>query len=372
MRCTYKTLTYVLAAILLSILGAVTVISVTLYNNKKMFLVHLFFNKSFQRALRVATCNSVLRIGGGGLGDFHPDPDVAPPPSTPSSAVTTTTTTTTTDASDDIFFSLSAAKFAAQLVAILEKAASQKVPPVPRPDTVLLRLLGGVEVPPPVRTLGWVLRVAAGDGRDRDQIWVAFRGTQTKAEWRHNFNMSQVALARDDDDDDDAHAHAILVHRGFWSMYTEIRAELLTTLSELLETPTTLYVTGHSLGAAIAMLCLVDLLVLSPPALAHKFTDVRCYLFGAPRVGNRAFVNLLRRLCADRVHLKEFFILANDDDVVPCLPLAVQPNLDTPDIPCLYAQYPIIRRFFSNVGNWTDNHTIPVYLSHLDKLGKQV
>jgi hypothetical protein len=373
MRCTYKTLTYVLTAILLFILGTCTVVSVALYNNKKMFLARLFFSKSFQRALRVATCNNVLRLSEGGLGDFQPDPDVAPPPST-------ATVTTTADASDDVFFSLAAAKFAAQVVAILEKAASQKVPPAPRHDTVLLRLLGGVEVSPrpapaPTRTrsLGWVLRVAAGAGRDRDQIWVAFRGTQSKAEWRQNFNMGQVALVPHDDDARAEDNTSILVHRGFWSVYTEIRAELLNTLNEHLQTPPgatppTLYVAGHSLGAALAMLCLVDLLVLSPPALAHKFTDVRCYLFGAPRVGNRAFVNVVRRLCADRTHLREFFVLANDDDVVPCLPLAVQPNLDTPDVPCLYAQYPVIRRFFMNFGSYTSNHTLPVYINYLDTL----
>jgi hypothetical protein len=316
-------------------------------------------------------------------------------------------------AGSDLYFSLAAAKFAAQVVAILEKAASQHVEPTPRHDTALLCLLSGTDR---VKThnIGWVLKVQ--ESETRDQIWVAFRGTQTKAEWQQDFKMSQVELVpwtetaaatppRSCDPvrgtpttstpppppptttspsaappaSPARHPPTMLVHQGFLEIYNEIRAELLKTLNEHVVTPppgatpprvTTLYITGHSLGAAIAVLCLVDLLVLSPPALACQFTDVRCYLFGAPRVGNKVFVDAVRRLFATRAQLKEFYVIANDDDIVPNIPLAVQPNLDTPDLPWFYAQFPL-KRFSTNWGSWTHNHTLPVHISYLNQLGNE-
>ena len=52
-----------------------------------------------------------------------------------------------------------------------------------------------------------------------------------------------------------------------------------------------IYVVGHSMGAAVATLCALDLQLtfgLGP-------TDVRLYTYGSPRVGNQAFAEFVAR-----------------------------------------------------------------------------
>mgnify|MGYP002837333271 CR=1 FL=1 len=62
--------------------------------------------------------------------------------------------------------------------------------------------------------------------------------------------------------------------------------------------PTKLFVTGHSLGAALSVLCGIR--------LAHKYPDnpVQVINFGCPKVGNWAFAQLVNsktNLCVHRV-----------------------------------------------------------------------
>merc|ERR1711916_55493 len=74
------------------------------------------------------------------------------------------------------------------------------------------------------------------------------------------------------------------IHRGFDRAYHAIQrmVEEVTALVE--EYPAfPVYVTGHSLGGALATLAALDLTVLKPKIPVHVYT------FGAPRVGNDAF-----------------------------------------------------------------------------------
>ena len=349
-----KIVTFVLGVFVATVIFVLTAIMV-LFNKK------FIFTKSFRQALRVATNNDMFCALQDVQCEFLPDTDVMPPhtdvmPRTTSTSYPNTTTTTSTN------FSLAAAKFAAQVVAILEKAASQSVEPVPRGDTTVLALLSGKDKHKNLN-IGWVLKV-----KERNQIWVAFRGTQTKAEWKQDFKMNQISLGRTSDG-------PVLVHQGFSETYDEVKDELKKTLLEHMIAPspgadpatssTTLYITGHSLGAALAVLAVFDILVREP--MRAQFTDVRCYIFGAPRVGNHVFVDSINAMFKSRAQLTEFFVIANDDDIVPNIPLAVQPNLECPSKPWIYSQF-AMQRFSANWGSWTHNHTLPIHISYLNKL----
>lgn len=356
--------TFVLGVFVATVIFVLTAVLV-LYNKK------FIFTKSFRQALRVATNNDMFCALQDVQCEFLPDTDVMPPhpdvtdvmPRATSTSNTTTTSNTNTTSTN--FFSLPAAKFAAQVVAILEKAASQSVAPVPRGDTTVLALLSGKDKHKNLN-IGWVLKV-----KERNQIWVAFRGTQTKAEWKQDFKMNQISLGRTSDG-------PVLVHQGFSETYDEVKDELKKTLLEHMIAPspgadpaisttssTTLYITGHSLGAALAVLAVFDILVREP--MRAQFTDVRCYIFGAPRVGNHVFVDSINAMFKSRAQLTEFFVIANDDDIVPNIPLAVQPNLECPSKPWIYSQF-AMQRFSTNWGSWTHNHTLPIHISYLNKL----
>ena len=376
----YKYTSYTLGAVVLSIIVAVVALAIVFSNKKFMF------TKSLRQALNIASVNDDSCKLDGVNCDLVPDRNVAPPNSfappdivlrhtegepqniklTSSADVVSALTphSVTSRANEPIVlpFSIAAAKFAAQLVSISEKAAADHVVPrVIRDDTSVVAHLSGKSANKNIN-LGWVVKVLEPTDGDRDQLWVAFRGTQTKPEWRQDFQMSQVEMNQ----------APLLVHEGFFGAYTEMKNELLSaittfyTAASAQNRSTTLYITGHSLGAAVALLAVADLLLYS--SARSLLTDVRCYAFAAPRVGNNAFVNAILDLVkTEKSVLKEFAVFANGDDIVPSVPLAVQPNLDKPETPWLYAQFPL-NTFSANWGSWTHNHTLPVHIAYLNQL----
>ena len=77
--------------------------------------------------------------------------------------------------------------------------------------------------------------------------------------------------------------------------------------------PWTVYVTGHSLGGALALLCSYRLAVLDKGGLPGS-AMVKAVLFGAPRVGNLEFKEKLKRSKA------QVWQLQNGNDVVTHVP----------------------------------------------------
>lgn len=91
------------------------------------------------------------------------------------------------------------------------------------------------------------------------EIIVAFRGTSSAPNWVSDIIASQMRFKY-------IKEH-VLTHRGFTNIYASARGGILSTLAEL-GADKTLYITGHSLGAALATLCAMTLLqtrLLLPP-----------------------------------------------------------------------------------------------------------
>jgi triacylglycerol lipase len=84
----------------------------------------------------------------------------------------------------------------------------------------------------------------------------------------------------------------VKMHSGFVSAYLSVRDDVH---KHVQERPAQRYrITGHSLGGALATLCAVD--------LQYNFGDriaIEAYTFGAPRVGNPAFVESYNRRVPD-------------------------------------------------------------------------
>lgn len=77
-----------------------------------------------------------------------------------------------------------------------------------------------------------------------------------------------------------------MIHSGFYFAYMEIRKELEEALQDKAYSKKPLYITGHSLGGALA-------------TVATKFTYhegglAACYTFGSPRVGNDDWINNIK------------------------------------------------------------------------------
>eukprot|EP01126_Amoeba_proteus_P055185 TRINITY_DN6831_c0_g1_i1.p1 TRINITY_DN6831_c0_g1~~TRINITY_DN6831_c0_g1_i1.p1 ORF type:complete len:278 (+),score=41.62 TRINITY_DN6831_c0_g1_i1:248-1081(+) len=101
------------------------------------------------------------------------------------------------------------------------------------------------------------------------------------------------------------------VHRGFYLTYLSVKPQVLSALDFYLATyPTSpVTVTGHSLGAALAVHCAIDL------KLTKKIGVLELYNFGQPRVGNIEFAQFYVQQVATNWRVTHW------RDPVPHLPL---------------------------------------------------
>ncbi|KAF0682940.1 Aste57867_24953 [Aphanomyces stellatus] len=146
--------------------------------------------------------------------------------------------------------------------------------------------------------------------RTKKRLVVAFRGSVSKAHWKTNLRFHQVPLlihsmqgfkrstANSCKERAMRWASKIpllnlalpRVHSGFWKAYGAVRGDLKETLRFLLDDDPdlTVYMTGHSMGGALAVLAAYDCAV-------HFNIDITMYNFGGPRVGNPAFMRQYNR-----------------------------------------------------------------------------
>jgi hypothetical protein len=133
-------------------------------------------------------------------------------------------------------------------------------------------------------------------------IVVAFRGTETRRRSGVQDLQNIIVDIKTDCDIlliDDPHHHG-KVHKGFLAALEQIWEELAQYLTSIHQAPRTLWMTGHSLGAALATLA------------ADRYKQVQgLYTFGSPRVGNPEFKKHFR---------VRAFRVVNNGDLVTTVP----------------------------------------------------
>ena len=117
-------------------------------------------------------------------------------------------------------------------------------------------------------------------GSDADDIVVSFRGTDNLENWIKNLDFPKVTSY--------PKCPTCKVHAGFWSAWLELQTEILEEVEYLakLKPKAKIFVTGHSLGGALAALCAAELGA-AEHSLGLPIEGV--YTYGQPRVGNTAF-----------------------------------------------------------------------------------
>jgi len=155
-----------------------------------------------------------------------------------------------------------------------------------------------------------------GDWRSSEVVVLAFRGTNSAKNVRTDFMLrldavqapNTAALA------EECRIGGVRVHQGFQTAMLAMRDELLQIVREL--GLRTVWITGHSLGGALATLVAVELHL----ALCQQVSIALC-TFGSPRVGNQAFTRLFRHSACKSVRV------VVDTDPVPSFLSACQPCL---------------------------------------------
>ena len=144
-------------------------------------------------------------------------------------------------------------------------------------------------------TQGFVAIRRAGD--DMDMAVISFRGTDNVRDWETNLRHSLIPA---DFPQPAANESKARVHRGFRDAFVSVREQVDRYLPCAEGLP--IFITGHSLGGALATLGASPLSDWGPAA---------CYTFGAPRVGNKGFSKSLRT---------PVYRVVNPLDTVPLVP----------------------------------------------------
>ncbi|MBI4735080.1 MAG: lipase family protein [candidate division NC10 bacterium] len=131
-----------------------------------------------------------------------------------------------------------------------------------------------------------------------DMVLIAFRGTDERADWRPNLNIlfKRSPLG--------------FVHRGFMQATELFWPDLPQRILEFCDEDQVIWVTGHSLGGALAVLTAAKLLV------EHDLAIAGLYTFGQPPVGTGGFCTTFEKRFSNRL-----FRFVNHTDAVSDAPI---------------------------------------------------
>ncbi|XVF29235.1 hypothetical protein REPUB_Repub15cG0103600 [Reevesia pubescens] len=155
----------------------------------------------------------------------------------------------------------------------------------------------------------------------RRRLVIAFRGTE-QARWKDLLTDLMLAPAGlNPERIGGDFKQEVQVHSGFLSAYDSVRIRIISLIKasigyidEITEPlhRWQVYVTGHSLGGALATLLALEL---SSSQLAKSGAiSVTMYNFGSPRVGNRRFAEVYNE------KIKDSWRIVNHRDIIPTVP----------------------------------------------------
>lgn len=180
-------------------------------------------------------------------------------------------------------------------------------------------------------------------------MYVIFRGSGQDADWDTNIALQQTQGYPYDDNPQTN----VQIHEGFSTAYFSVRDAIHQYCSNLGE-KTTLIVTGHSLGGALATLCALDLQFKFFSSASDR---ISLYTFGSPRVGNSDFRQSFNR------RVPNSYRLINGMDIVPAVPRPWQSYSHVDQ------EYRIGQRFsWRFVSQRLRDHEIAGYIEALKKL----
>ncbi|AJS61431.1 lipase family protein [Paenibacillus sp. IHBB 10380] len=178
------------------------------------------------------------------------------------------------------------------------------------------------------------------------EIIIAFRGTSSTTNWISNIIASQKRFKYIKED--------CLTHRGFTDIYSSARSKITFALSRL-SPDKTLYITGHSLGAALATLCAIDI------AANTSYISPNLFTYGSPRVGDPTFTKTFTK------YVRNSYRIANPFDVVTHAPPSIY-KLPKREKKYYYSHVQTLSSLSFQNGSVNLNHIIGSYFTELSKL----
>jgi hypothetical protein len=130
-----------------------------------------------------------------------------------------------------------------------------------------------------------------------EKAYLVFRGTESTAD-----KITDIDIRRH------GWFGKVKVHNGFYHQFEAVKDAITNDLKIHPEVKE-LIVTGHSLGGALATIAAAHF------AAENKELVVKCYTYGAPRVGNKTFIEWFH------ANVKQHYRVTNCHDPVPLVPL---------------------------------------------------
>lgn len=181
-----------------------------------------------------------------------------------------------------------------------------------------------------------------------DHSLVLFRGTQRRNEW-----IGNILALHEDYVNTTTTAFQGQVHTGFYDLYHSLTDPLPVDVMRRLNPSKPCYVSGHSLGGAIAILATLDA-ALNIPQLRPQ---LQLYAYANPRVGDVKFVNAYHQL------IPNSFRVVNLADVVPLVP-PTKLNGEFAHVGQKWA-------FLSQQDDMLPNHVVDTYRLAIDQEAEQ-
>lgn len=138
-----------------------------------------------------------------------------------------------------------------------------------------------------------------------DDSILVFRGTQRTAEW-----VGNIYAVQQDYRHPQTGEHLGRIHTGFRSIADSIINPLAVDAVKAINPNKPCYVSGHSLGAALATILAMDIALAVPAIQPH----LQVYVYASPRVGNPDFARSYAKI------LPNSFRITNLADPIPTMP----------------------------------------------------
>lgn len=177
---------------------------------------------------------------------------------------------------------------------------------------------------------------------DRSNI-IAFRGTQTQIEWLHNLHATQRKYI-----DPTTGKQYGWVHEGYLRIVRHQIGELLLNAVRQLDPTVPCFITGHSLGGAVATLAAFEI-ALNVPEIREQ---LQLYTYASPRIGDRDFAQAHSQL------IPNSYRVVNLSDSVPLVPpISIKNYYTTAN----YAHVGQKWSFTAQFGDVLLNHVVDTY-----------
>lgn len=173
---------------------------------------------------------------------------------------------------------------------------------------------------------------------------IVFRGTQTRIEWINNLTAIQK-----DYTDPISGQYFGKIHEGFLRNYLRIVKPIPRTIAQQLDPSIPCYVTGHSLGASLAVLAALDI-ALNVPQLKEQ---IQLYTYASARVGDPTFAKL---------HAKQVpnsYRVFNLADLIPLMPPTESVGT--------YVHVGQEWSFLAHQGDFMPNHVVDTYRTAINR-----